>query len=90
MSNCGEQHREKPEDNLRVISAVARASPEWKDMYRKRPIIERGFSNMKRSRLLYKHQYLTQRKIRTHVALSILSYVGTILPHVLAGDTENV
>lgn len=90
MMNCGDQHWEKPEDNLRVISTVARASPEWQDMYRKRPIIERGFSSMKRSRLLDKHQYLTQRKVRTHVALSILSYVGTMLAHVLAGDVENI
>ncbi len=90
MSNCGDQHWENPQDNLRVISAVARASPEWKDMYRKRPIIERGFSSMKRSRLLDRHQYLTQRKIRTHVALSMLSYVGTMLAHVLAGDVDNI
>ena len=90
MMNCGDTHWEKPEDNLRVISAVARANPEWRDMYRKRPIIERGFSSMKRSRLLDRHQYLTQRKLRTHVALSMLSYVGTMMAHVLAGDVDNI
>ena len=83
MMNCGDQHWEDPQDNLRVISAVARASPEWKELYRKRPIIERSFSSLKRSRLLDRHQYLTQRKIRTHVALSMLTYVATMLAHVL-------
>ena len=90
MSNCGDQHWEKPEDDLRVISTVARASPEWKLLYRKRPIIERGFSSLKRSRLLDKHQYLTKRKIRTHAALSVLTYVSTMLAHVLAGDVERI
>ena len=90
MSNCGDQHWENPEDNLRVISVVARASSEWKKMYRKRTIIERGFSSLKRSRLLDKHQYLTQRKIRTHAALSVLTYVATMLAHVLAGDVERI
>ena len=86
--NCGDKHWENPADNLRVISVVARASPEWQEIYRKRTVIERGFSVMKRSRLLDQHQYLTQRKIRTHVALSMLTYVATMLAHVLAGDVE--
>jgi len=90
MMNCGDQHWENPADDLRVISVVARASPEWKELYRKRSIIERGFSSLKRSRLLDRHQYLTQRKIRTHVALSMLTYVATMLAHVLAGDVERI
>ena len=90
MPNCGDQHWENPADNLRVIGVVARASPEWKQMYRRRPIIERGFSSLKRSRLLDKHQYLTQRKIRTHAALSVLTYVATMMAHVLAGDMERI
>ena len=90
MMNCGDRHWEDPEDNLRVISAVARASPRWKELYRKRPIIERSFSSLKRSRLLDSHQYLTQRKIRTHAALSVLTYVATMLAHVLAGDVERI
>ena len=90
MMNCGDRHWENPEDNLRVISAVARASPQWKELYRKRPIIERSFSSLKRSRLLDNHQYLTQRKIRTHAALSVLTYVATMLAHVLAGDVERI
>ena len=90
MVNCGDSYHENPQDNLRVISTVARASPEWKEMYAKRTVIERGFSVMKRSRLLDQHQYLTQRKIRTHVALSMLTYVATMLAHVLAGDVERI
>ena len=90
MMNCGDQHWENPQDDLRVISVVARASPEWKELYRKRPVIERGFSSLKRSRLLDRHQYLTQRKIRTHVALSMLTYTATMMAHVLAGDVERI
>ena len=90
MPNCGDQHWENPQVNLRVISAVARASPEWKQVYRKRTIIERGFSSLKRSRLLDRHQYLTMRKVRTHAALSVLTYVATMLAHVLAGDVDRI
>ena len=90
LANCGDQHWEKPQDDLRVIGVVARTSPEWKQLYRKRPVIERGFSSMKRSRLLDQHQYLTQQKIRTHVALSMLTYVATMLAHVLAGDVARI
>ena len=90
MPNCGDQHWEKPEDNLRVIGVVARASPQWKELYRRRPIIERNFSSLKRSRLLDRHQYLTQRKIRTHAALSVLTYVATMLAHLLTGDVERI
>ena len=90
MGNCGDQHWENPQDNLRVIGMVARASPEWKQMYRKRPVIERGFSSLKRSRLLDKHQFLEQRKIKTHIALSMLTYVATMMAHTLAGDVGKI
>ena len=86
MTNCNDQHWENPADNLRVIGVVARTSPEWNRMYKQRTVIERGFSSMKRSRLLDKHQYLTQRKIRTHVGLSVLTYTATMLARVLASD----
>ena len=88
--NCGDPYYEDPQQNLRVISVVARASPEWKSMYRQRQVIERGFSSLKRSRLLDKHQYLTQIKVRAHVALSVLTYTATMLAHTLAGDVAGI
>ena len=90
LANCGDSHWENPNDNLRVIGVVARASPEWKRMYRQRQVIERGFSSLKRSRLLDKHQYLTRRKLRTHVGLSVLTYTATMLARVLAGDVAGI
>ena len=87
---CQDSHWENPEDNLRVIGVVARESPEWKRMYRQRPVIERGFSSLKRSRLLDKHQHLTQGKIRTHIALSVLTYTATMMAHVLAEDVGRI
>ncbi len=90
LPNCGDSHWENPDDNLRVIGVVARASPEWKEMYKQRQVIERGFSSLKRSRLLDKHQYMTQKKLRAHVALSVLTYTATMLARVLAGDTARI
>ena len=87
---CRDSHWENPDDDLRVIGVVARASDEWRGMYKKRTVIERGFSSMKRSRLLDKHQYLSQKKIRAHVALSMLTYTATMLARVLAGDVAGM
>ena len=87
---CRDWHWEDPNDNLRIISVVARASDEWKRMYKKRTVVERTFSSLKRSRLLGQHQYLTQSKIRAHVALSVLTYTATMLSRVLANDVENI
>ena len=51
-----------------------------KEMYKKRTVVERTFSSLKRSQgCLIKHQYLTQGKVRAHIALSVLTYVGTML-----------
>lgn len=87
---CRDAHWESPKNALRVISTVARASDEWKRMYKKRTVVERTFSSLKRSRLLDQHQYLTQGKVRAHVALSMLTYVATMLAHTLAGDVEGI
>ena len=51
-STCMDEVWEDPKENPRVISAVARASDEWKALYRMRPIIERSFRSLKHSRLL--------------------------------------
>ena len=83
-------HWEDPMNNLRVLGIVARASPEWKKIYRRRPIIERLFGSMKRTRLLDKHQYRGQRKIEAHVLLSVLTYLATMLVRVRAGDMKRL
>ena len=84
------EHWEDPMNNPRVISVVARASEEWKAMYRLRTVIERGFAVLKRCRLLDQHQYLTMRKVETHAGLSVLTYLATMLARVEAGDADRI
>ena len=79
-----------PADNLRAVGVVARASPEWKELYNRRQIIERMFGSMKRSRLLNRHQYLRRRKIEMNITMSVLTYLATMLVRVLAGDMDRI
>ena len=79
-----------PADNLRAVGVVARASPEWKDLYARRQIIERMFGSLKRSRLLNRHQYLVRRKVEMNVTMSVLTYLATMLARVLSGDVDRI
>ena len=79
-----------PMNNLRVLGIVARASPQWKTLYKHWPIIERMFGSMKRMRLLNKPQYWSRRKIESHIAMSSLTYLPTMLGHVRAGDMARI
>lgn len=79
-----------PEENLRALGVVARASPQWQKLYRRRQVIERMFGSMKRSRLLNKHQYVRSDKIELHIGMSVLTYLATMLTHVHAGDPEKM
>ena len=78
-------HWEDPASNYRVLGVVSRSDPQWSRLYRRRPIIERLFSSLKRSRLLNKHQYVRKRKIEAHVGMSTLTYLATMLARVQAG-----
>ena len=69
---------------------MPRQSEQWKELYRKRQGVERYFSSAKQSRLLNKHQYLNSRKIKTHVALSVLTYLATILGNLMAGNADEM
>ena len=88
--HCKDSHWENPADNVRVIGVVARKSKEWSDLYKLRQGVERFFSSAKRSRLLDKHLYLEMQKIETHVALSVLTYLGTMYARIKAGDEEKM
>lgn len=70
---------EDPTENLRALSAVARASDEWKVLYGKRPIIERSFRSLKHSRLPDRYYCLESSKVERHIGLSILTYGLTML-----------
>ena len=58
--------------------------------YRKRPVIERRFSSVKRSRLMDQRRCLDMRldmrKVRLDVAMSVLAYLVTALARLQAGD----
>ncbi|MYC07704.1 MAG: transposase [Chloroflexi bacterium] len=75
---------------LRKVGRIARASREFRDIYRYRQSIERYFGSNKRSRLLDQHRYRSMTKINLHVALATLTYVVTMLAHVLMGNIDGM
>ena len=86
-----EIHREEVEEgNYRIQGPVARANSLWQELYDKRSEIERLFSRLKGSRSLDKLTYRTMPKVRAHVGLSILGYLGTALGRVRAGDMDGI
>ena len=89
---CDTKVRQKveSEEDLRKIGYFARANPRWQEYYDTRTEIERLFGSAKQTRLLNTHMYLGVRKVKLHIALSLLGYTGTMLVHVLNGDEENM
>ena len=82
-STCMDEVWEDPKENLRVVSAVGRASDERKALYGMRPIIDRSFRSLKHSRLLNRYYYLESAKVERHIGLSILTYGLTMLMRAL-------
>ena len=84
---CQHEHYEGWDgDLLRRVGRLPKASKRWKRLYKRRTIVERLFGSLKRSRLLDKHCYLGMAKVRLHVGLSLLTYVGTMLARLLDDD----
>ena len=79
-----------PKENPRALSAVARASDEWKTLYRMRPIIERSFRSLKHSRLPDRYYCLESGKVERHIGLSILTYGLTMLMRALSGAWDKL
>ncbi|MYC32664.1 MAG: transposase [Chloroflexi bacterium] len=77
-------------DLLRRVGRVARASKEFKDLYSNRQTIERLFGSAKQSRLLATHRYYRLFKVRLHVALSIMTYLLTMLNRVMVGRMDQL
>ena len=85
--HCNEQRYVKPEGRLlRIVGLLPRCSDEWTIEYKKRPIIERYFSSDKHSRLMDQHRYFNIFQMSLHVALSMLTYLATVLAHLQADD----
>lgn len=84
---CDSDIYEKPDGPLlRIVGLLPRFSEEWRAEYKKRPIVERGFSSAKHSRLLNQHRYLNLEKVSLHVAMSLISYLATSLARLKAND----
>ena len=84
-----EIHREKVEEgNYRMQGPVARANPFWKELHDERPEVERLFSRLKDSRSLEALTYRGLPKVRVHVGLSVLGYLGTALGRVREGRID--
>ena len=62
------------------------ASRQWKRLYKRRGSVERMFSGLKRSRMLTEHRCFNIRRVRLHVGLSLLTYAGSMLARLLAGE----
>ena len=85
--HCDDQRHVKPEGRLlRIVGLLPRCSDEWKDEYKKRPVIERHFSSGKHSRLMDQHRYFNILQMSLHVLMSMLSYLATALAHLQADD----
>ena len=88
---CADTCYEQPEGELlRKVGRVARASQEFKDLYRHRQTIERFFRSLKHSRLLDQHRYRSFTKVKLHAALALLTYVATMLNKVLCGRIQSM
>ena len=84
---CDFEYSEKPEGTrLRIMGVIHRASKEWREIFKKRPSIERYFSSDKRSRLLDRHQFMGLERVSLHGRMSTLSYLLTAWGRLRAGD----
>ena len=89
--HCHDEHSEKPEHELlRIMGIVHRASDEWQEIFKKRPIIERLFSSGKQTRLLDKHQALGRQRVSLHGRLATLSHLLTSWGRLMASDYDRM
>ena len=83
---CDDEMWEDPAQNPRLFSPIRRQSPEWKELYAKRPAIERTFKSLKQSRRLERHCARGLARVRLHCLMAVLTYQATALASALAGD----
>ena len=88
---CPQEHHETWKgDLLRRVGRLPRAGRRWRLLYRRRGSVERMFSSLKRSRLLIDHSCRNIRRVRQHAGLSLLTYAGSMLARLLAGDYQGM
>ena len=86
LVHCDTETWEDPALNLRVLGRVARSSPLWKLLYKKRMTIERTFRSLKHSRGLEGHMVRGLARMERHVALGVMTYLATALARLEAGN----
>ena len=88
---CDISEWEDPVDNLRALGwKTARASKEWRRMYRKRWSIERVNKQLKSSRGLEDHRQRGLARIELLTATSVLTLLGTVLARLRRGDYRHM
>ena len=88
IRHCDTEIWEDPSKNIRLFGAIRRDGPEWKALYAKRQAIERVFKGMKESRRLERHCVRGLRQITLHALMSALTYQGTLLVRLQAGEAK--
>ena len=83
---CQDSVWEHHPDNPRVFGAVARASREFKVLYRLRQSIERVFKSLKQSRRLESHCVRGLKRIALHNTMSVLTFQATVVVRLRAGS----
>ena len=83
---CQDSVWEHHPDNLRVFGTVARASREWKLLYRRRQSIERVFKSLKQSRRLEDHCIRGLKRISLHATMSVMTFQATALVKLQSGS----
>ena len=72
------------------IGVLPRSGRLWKHLYKKRMSIERVFRSLKHSRGLEKHCARGMKKILLQATMSVLTFQGTALARLRAGDREHL
>ena len=91
IRHCDTEVWEDPSVNIRWFGgAIRRGSKEWRAYYRKRQTVERTFKSMKESRRLEYHCVRGLAHITLHSAMSALTYLGTALARLMAGEKEQM
>ena len=87
VTHCDTVEWEDPAKNLRVLGGrVARASKEWRELYRKRYSVERVFRSLKHSRGLEGHRMRGLLRVTLLAMTALLTFQSTALARARAGD----
>ena len=82
MLYCDGESWEDPTRDIRLFGTIRKDSDEWKNLYRQRYSIERGFKSMKQGRSLEHHTVRRLRRIHMHILMSVFTAQITVLANI--------